>query len=380
MEKNKKRLLELMRDPDLQKLSMRSVGVNIFDILKVSRMEIRHSNVLSWLLDPNGSHELGDSFLYRFISKLSESLSLDTSLKLLSTDLYSFNIKREWKNIDILLVSEKTKTVIAIENKIGAHEHKSNSSDLSQLDVYQSTIQNVFSNKYDSVLIYLTPDGDIPSNENWTITTYYDILEILENLYDERGNSLKDEVNVIIKNYIMNLKDNVIMDQELVDLCNTIYQKHQKALDLIFENRDDIASRISSLIRTKYETNEEIELDKSKMSKSFIRFLTPALKKHFDGLEPWVNYFYQFQTRPKDDYLILELVFHKQKGDKLEEKYNKRIYKICDRASKKGEDWQWKRAWSSKIEDLSLKKDEELSTAIDNCIKEMKSLEETFND
>ena len=36
---------------------------NIFDVLKISRTEIRHSNVLAWLLDANENHGLGDMFI-----------------------------------------------------------------------------------------------------------------------------------------------------------------------------------------------------------------------------------------------------------------------------------------------------------------------------
>ena len=31
---------------------------NIFDILKITQTEIRHSNIISWLLNPNGNHGL----------------------------------------------------------------------------------------------------------------------------------------------------------------------------------------------------------------------------------------------------------------------------------------------------------------------------------
>jgi hypothetical protein len=41
--------------------------VNIFDVLKVTNAEIRHSNILAWLLDPNENHGIGDSFLKEFI-------------------------------------------------------------------------------------------------------------------------------------------------------------------------------------------------------------------------------------------------------------------------------------------------------------------------
>ena len=47
---------------------------NIFKILKLDNYEIRHSNFVAWLLDPNGSHKLGDKFLIKFINK---ALNLD---------------------------------------------------------------------------------------------------------------------------------------------------------------------------------------------------------------------------------------------------------------------------------------------------------------
>lgn len=40
---------------------------NLFDILKITRTEIRHSNMLSWLLNPNENHGLGDNILKGFV-------------------------------------------------------------------------------------------------------------------------------------------------------------------------------------------------------------------------------------------------------------------------------------------------------------------------
>ena len=36
---------------------------NLFDVLRNADYEIRHSNVLAWLLDPGRNHGLGDRFL-----------------------------------------------------------------------------------------------------------------------------------------------------------------------------------------------------------------------------------------------------------------------------------------------------------------------------
>ena len=38
---------------------------NAFDVLRYSDYEIRHSNVLAWLLTPGGTHGVGDAFLRR---------------------------------------------------------------------------------------------------------------------------------------------------------------------------------------------------------------------------------------------------------------------------------------------------------------------------
>lgn len=41
---------------------------NLFDVLRITNMEIRHSNILAWIFDPNESHGLGDSFIKSFIT------------------------------------------------------------------------------------------------------------------------------------------------------------------------------------------------------------------------------------------------------------------------------------------------------------------------
>lgn len=97
---------------------------NLFDILKISRTEIRHSNMLGWLLNPNENYGLGDALLK---SILQDVVRADSSrydvFETLLMDLYSFSVYREWKNIDLLLISSTERCAIAIENKIGSHEH-----------------------------------------------------------------------------------------------------------------------------------------------------------------------------------------------------------------------------------------------------------------
>lgn len=79
---------------------------NLFDILKLTRVEIRHSNMLAWLLNPNENHGFGDGVLRGFIQYIVSSFSYnDDIFDMLLMDCHSFIIQREWHNIDIIAFS-----------------------------------------------------------------------------------------------------------------------------------------------------------------------------------------------------------------------------------------------------------------------------------
>ena len=42
---------------------------NIFGIIGMGHMEIKHSNFLAWMLDPHNPHGCGSKFLYLLMSK-----------------------------------------------------------------------------------------------------------------------------------------------------------------------------------------------------------------------------------------------------------------------------------------------------------------------
>ena len=59
-------LKKLIDDPRFLKYHAETVKgkrFNPFDVLRYSDYEIRHSNVLAWLLQPNETHRIGDAFL-----------------------------------------------------------------------------------------------------------------------------------------------------------------------------------------------------------------------------------------------------------------------------------------------------------------------------
>ena len=217
---------------------------NIFDVLKISKNEIRHSNVLCWLLDPSENHGFGDTFIKGVFQRIVENDIEDKHdiFKTLLSDMYSFSVQREWKNIDILLVSNEEKIVLAIENKVSSQEHSD------QLNRYRKIIEDEYP-KFKRFYVYLTPDGEEPSDEeNWDILTYSDIVEILEDLIEHF--KLQQDISIMIYNYIEIIRRDIVEDQKLKAICNEIYNKHRKALDLIFENRIDVKDKIITSINT----------------------------------------------------------------------------------------------------------------------------------
>ena len=107
----------------MEKLELQLREPNIFYILKFQNAEIRHSNFLSWLLNPRQNHGLSDLFLKRVLKDIVPNQRYDwiDEFKIDLIDLSNVEIRREWKNIDILIITSEY--AVCIENKIASKGH-----------------------------------------------------------------------------------------------------------------------------------------------------------------------------------------------------------------------------------------------------------------
>lgn len=202
---------------------------NIFSILKVETREIRHSNILAWLLNPKENHNLNTLFLEKFINTFIKENKQDYCY-LKKSNLLEFKVLREWKNIDLLLLNNKDKIAIVIENKIHTGEHDN------QLERYYNTMREDYPD-LKIAYIYLTLDGENAPylSDVWKPMSYKVILEILDNIINKH--ELNETVNLILNNYIETLRSLINMENpEIKELCMQIYEKHKRAIDLIIEN------------------------------------------------------------------------------------------------------------------------------------------------
>ena len=247
---------------------------NIFESVGATRSEIKHSNFLSWLLDPKEAHGLGDLFLRRFLQQSlidAEGREAPISpLELASMDLTDTDVFREWQNIDILTVSHSAQLVVTIENKVLAGE----STD--QLSRYQKSVIEKYPH-HRKVFLFLSIDGVSPTHGDFLSVSYETVADLTRELIERRSGSLASDVAMALRHYEQLLRRHYVSDSDLRSLSVAIYRKHKLALDYIFENRPDRQTDLGDLIEKAIEQTPGVVLDNC--SKVYIRFVP----------QPWDN-------------------------------------------------------------------------------------------
>ena len=229
----------LINDEDFDRLDLGLKNPNIFEILRISKNEIRHSNFLSWLLDPNGSHKLGDIYLKRFLREVFSSSKFEDidQIDVEGLNLSDVEIRREWKNIDLLIHLEDV--IVCVENKVLSSEHSN------QLSRYKKIIETEFP-KHTKTFVYLNPDGDssIEESENYYPISYEFIVNTLTRIISVYGESLNSQVENYIKDYITIIKRELMSTDKLTILSKKIYTNHKELFDFIIERKPNIEDEV----------------------------------------------------------------------------------------------------------------------------------------
>ncbi len=222
---------------EFEKLHSKFNRFNPFKILKVDKFEIRHSNMISWLLDPKGNHHLSSFFVNKLLSKTfvktenEDLISKYNFIKLHKQSFEDLEVFREVqtnknKRIDILAISESQKIVILIENK-----YKSSESD-GQLQNYLDFVNDKYEG-YTIIPIFLSLDGSAPSHTEYLILDYGDILNILKGQLEINSEYTSSTIKDFLSYYIDILEGELVRDEEDIELALTIYKNHKDAVDLL---------------------------------------------------------------------------------------------------------------------------------------------------
>ena len=244
---------------DLEQLEALVDRFNMFEAMGLVRQEIRHSAFLRWLLDPTETHGLGDYWLRQFLRqviKAGEGIS-DNFLTLFDLDALNLGqaeVRKEWRNIDLLILDQEHRFVCAIENKVDSGEGPG------QLQRYRGIVEREFGD-YKRAFIFLTKFGDEPSDDAYVPVGYGDLADTIENVLKRRESQINDEIKLFVQQYLEMVRRHIVKESEVQELCRRIYQNHRRALDLIFENRPDRAAEVSQVIRDYIESQDDITLN-----------------------------------------------------------------------------------------------------------------------
>lgn len=134
---------------------------NTFDVLRYADYEIRHSNVLAWLLRPGDTHGIGPLFLKWFVNHVNRQLEKTADMERLpetSFEAENVEVWRERDYVDITIFFKKEKCLIAVENKTeSAHSHH-----LDQVLGYEGKLRGEHeTHTVRSVLLSASPDGSV---------------------------------------------------------------------------------------------------------------------------------------------------------------------------------------------------------------------------
>ena len=231
----------LVNNADLGQISAYLNRFNPIRVMRMERMEIRHSAILSWLLDPMENHGLNDSFLRAFLAQAlrGEEGQKISALEVYQADLRDIQVQREKRNIDIFILSPKNGWGFIIENKFDSTQghdqllrYRLRAEQDSKQEGRELVIQGVF----------LTLHGE-PPNRNvagyYASIWYGDIVNILSSLLLLNREVISGEVKNFIEQYMDVIRKSAGMDEQyskMVNLAKEIYRNHKKAIDFIAEH------------------------------------------------------------------------------------------------------------------------------------------------
>ncbi len=190
----------LIDDPRFREYHRESLQreFNTFDVLRYANYEIRHSNVLAWLLQPAETHGIDGRFLKWFVDHLNKRLEAVKGTPLPTVNLEAANVRveRELDYVDITVFFKKEQCLVAIENKTGptASDH------FSKVKGYHTKLRDKYKNHtVKSVLLTTSTDsrGDIQDIVHVGWKSVHEAIGSLQ----EDGEFRSDSVGTFVRQY-----------------------------------------------------------------------------------------------------------------------------------------------------------------------------------
>ncbi len=228
----------------LQRIEASLNRFNPIKVMKMEGMEIRHSAILAWLLNPKETHGLGDHFLRAFLSEAikGDSGKKPNALQISQSDMRDADVRCEWNNIDIFILSPQNRWAFIVENKVHSRQHKG------QLTKYRERIMELFraqrtTQAFVSTIdirgVFLTLHEEIAEDTEYTSIKYNKICSFLKRYLEQEAYLLSPEVTTFLTHYLHILEELTGMSKErseMENLARQLYRDHKKVLDFVIEH------------------------------------------------------------------------------------------------------------------------------------------------
>jgi hypothetical protein len=203
---------------------------NFFVAVGAARNESRHSDFLRVLLTPTESHGLGDRFLKNFLLRAlreAPAASPEFRLELARASLQDALVEGEENRIDLLIVNERLRFGVVVENKVATGEHDN------QLERYWSVIHSHYPGLVRRFGVLLSPKGVVASHHEYKDFAYGEIGAVLEQSVSAGNGKLDIDATVVLSHYMDLLRSEFMEDAEAAAAAWTIWHEHRGALDFV---------------------------------------------------------------------------------------------------------------------------------------------------
>lgn len=228
-----------VNNADLDSIRSHLGRFNPIKTMGMERMEIRHSSILGWLLSPQETHGLGDTFLKAFLAQAlrgHDSAMRPSALDVSQADMMDAEVRREWRHIDLLVLSPRNGWVFIIENKFDSAQHDD------QLKRYMDVVNTSLMDgeSYSQLRgIYLTLWEEDPADDRYAPIEYAMICELLEQVALSGRTPLSPEVETFLRHYFDVILEATGMSEQqsmMEKLARQLYRDHRRVLDFVVEH------------------------------------------------------------------------------------------------------------------------------------------------
>jgi len=246
-------LIKFLNDENFGRLETFTGLYCPFEALKISEYEIRHSNFIADILDPNKKHGFGDVILKSLIVEiLSIKERYEDAAAILVGEISNVQISREWQHIDLLVQFNTNSTRWKTKHYAFVFEFKINSGlHSNQLEEYYEKVTRSFP-KADLNFFVISPNGQIGNeNKNWQNLDFSIFSTAISNGLQVRK---ADPVAIeLLKSYQRLLRrKGLIDDMELDELAKRIWIEHKQALEFLVERRPGLQELSAHLLSPEF--------------------------------------------------------------------------------------------------------------------------------